>query len=83
MVQESKIAELGLIDMLYEIKNPLTNIRLSLDLLEAGAAPQDLQIYYKIIKDSAITIETSIRSICSSFDELGFKLHIDTAIDGE
>ena len=74
MNKQFKIAELGMIDMLYEIKNPLTNIRLSLELLECGTAPQDPHVYYNIIKESAITIESSIREICSSFEELGLSL---------
>ena len=75
MDRESKIAELGMLNMLYEMKNPLTNIRLSLELLEAGTA-NDPQEYYAIIKKSALNIETSIRELCKSFNDLGITIHI-------
>ncbi len=75
MDKECKIAELGMMDMLYEIKNPLTNIRLALELLESGNG-EDPTVYYTIIKNSAIDIEGSIKELCNSFSELGFTLHI-------
>ena len=76
MHKESKILELGMINMLYDIKNPLTNIRLCLDLLESGSHKQDPVVYYGIMKESAIKIETYIRELCGSFHELGITLHI-------
>ncbi|MEO6537939.1 MAG: histidine kinase dimerization/phospho-acceptor domain-containing protein [Ferruginibacter sp.] len=75
MDSESKIAELGMLNMLYEMKNPLTNIRLSLEFLEAGTA-NDPKEYYSIIKKSALNIESSIRELCKSFNDLGITIHI-------
>ena len=34
MSQESKIAQLGILNILNQMKNPLTNIRLCVDMLE-------------------------------------------------
>lgn len=79
MRQECKIAELGMLDMLFEMKNPITNIRLCLELLEAGDGAVDPTNFYKIIKSSAIDIEDSIRILCNSFHENGFSLYMDSA----
>ncbi len=78
MKQECKIAELGMLDMLFEIKNPITNIRLCLELLESENSPVDPQKFYKIIKSSAIDIEESVRTLCNTFHENGFSLYIDS-----
>ncbi len=77
MRQECKIAELGMLDMLFEMKNPITNIRLCLELLESGNPSGDPEKYYQIIKNSAIDIEDSIRTLCNSFHENGFSLYMD------
>ena len=78
MKQECKIAELGMLDMLFEMKNPITNIRLCLELLESGEGNVDPKNFYKIIKSSAIDIEESIRTLCNSFHENGFSLYMDS-----
>lgn len=78
MKQESKIAQLGMLDMLYEMKNPLTNIQLSLEMLRAGTGETDPDVYYTIIKNSSMDIEASIRELCKSFNDLGFSLHIES-----
>ena len=78
MKQESKIAQLGMLDMLYEMKNPLTNIQLSLEMLEAGTEDIDPNVYYTIIKNSSLDIEASIKELCKSFNDLGFTLHIES-----
>ena len=76
MKQECKLAELGMLDMLYEMKNPLTNIRLCLEVFESGIEVKDPTVYHTIIKNSAIDIEKSIKEICASFHDLGFSLSI-------
>ncbi|MBS1756086.1 MAG: hypothetical protein JSU03_02285 [Bacteroidetes bacterium] len=75
-MKESKIAELGMIDILYEIKNPLTNIGLALEFLEAEKVPVETQIFYDIIKNSALKIENSIKELCKSYHDLGITLHL-------
>lgn len=70
-----KIAETGLVGMLQEMKNPLTNINLCLELLESGGAVQHAD-YYAIIKKSALEMESSIREICSCFLDQGFALQL-------
>ena len=76
MKAESKIAELGMINMLCQIKNPLTNIQLCLELLESATVNQNKEVYYKIMKNSVGEIESTVRSICNSFQELGITLHV-------
>lgn len=78
MKTASKIAELGMMNILYQIKNPLTNIRLCLELLESNPIVHNQQTYYAIIKKSTAEIETSIKDICSSFHDLGISLHVET-----
>ena len=80
MKTESKIAELGMINMLTQIKNPLTNIRLCLELLESDVPAQNQDVYYGIMRNSTIAIETSIRDICNSFHDLGITIHVGTDI---
>ncbi|MEP6711253.1 MAG: hypothetical protein ABJA37_02500 [Ferruginibacter sp.] len=75
-MKESKIAKMGMINMLSEIKNPLTNIRLCIELLESGDHTNDTKGYYAIIKNNALKIETSIRDIYATFKEHGFALYL-------
>lgn len=76
MNKECKIAEMGMINMLYEMKNPLTNIRLCLEMLEKAGPVSDREEYYSIMKNSAVVLESSIRDLVNSFSELGITLHI-------
>ena len=77
MTQQSKIAELGILNILNQMKNPLTNIRLCVDMLENKECG-DKANCNEIIKNSAISLENSIRDLCTSFDELGVTIHLDT-----
>lgn len=77
MTQQSKIAELGILNILNQMKNPLTNIRLCVDMLENKEC-RDKANCNEIIKNSAISLENSIRDLCTSFDELGVTIHLDT-----
>jgi len=56
------------------MKNPLTNIRLSVEMMESGKT--DPQEYQAIIKNSAISLEASIRDLTRSFSELGIRIHL-------
>lgn len=75
-MKESKIAELGMIDILYEIRNPLTNIKLALEFLEADTMTDEARELYNIIKKSALKIESSVKDLCNSYHELGITLHL-------
>jgi len=77
MKTESKIAELGMMNILSQLKNPLTNIRLCLEMLESGNSAEDPQVYYSIIKNSSLEIESSIQDICTTFRDLGMALHVE------
>jgi hypothetical protein len=76
MSQESKIAQLGILNILNQMKNPLTNIRLCIDMLEEDGCSDVANCNY-IIKTSAISLENSIRDLVTSFDELGVTIHLE------
>ena len=77
MSQQSKIAQLGILNILNQMKNPLTNIRLCIDMLE-DEDYKDNASCNEIIKNSAISLENSIRDLCTSFAELGVTIHLET-----
>ena len=76
MSQPSKIAQLGILNILNQMKNPLTNIRLCVDMLEKDDC-SDVTNCNHIIKSSAISLENSIRDLCTSFAELGLTIHLE------
>lgn len=77
MSQPSKIAQLGIINILNQMKNPLTTIRLCVDMMEDDNC-KDQDNCNLIIKKSAISLENSIRDLCTSFAELGITIHLET-----
>lgn len=77
MSKPSIIAQLGILNILNQMKNPLTNIRLSLNMLE-NDKDVDRDKYQEIIKNSAISLEDSIRDLCQSFEDLGVTIHLET-----
>ena len=77
MSKTSKIVQLGILNILNQMKNPLTNIRLSIDMLE-NDLDADKTKYSEIIKNSAIRLEESIRDLCNSFGDLGVTIHLET-----
>ena len=79
MSHQSKIAELGVLNMLNQMKNPLTNIRLCAEMMDSDE--KDCKQYSEIIKNSAIKLEESIRDICNSFEELKLSIHMQTHED--
>ena len=76
MSHPSKIAQLGIINILNQMKNPLTNIRLCVDMLDEEADKKTGGCN-EIIKNSAISLENSIRDLCTSFEELGVTIHLE------
>ena len=58
------------------MKNPLTNIRLSIEMLETGEEPDKVK-YIDIIKNSAINLEDAIRDLCKSFEDVGVIIHLE------
>ncbi len=76
MSQESKIAQLGILNILNQMKNPLTNIRLCVDMLENDNC-SDVANCNHIIKTSAISLENSIRDLVTSFADLGVTIHLE------
>ena len=77
MSQPSQIAQLGILNILNQMKNPLTNIRLCVDMLEEKDC-NDISNCNKIIKSSAVSLENSIRELCTSFAEIGLSIHINS-----
>ena len=77
MGKQSKIAEIGILNILNQMKNPLTNIRLSLEAIENGQDKILDKDCHTIIKNSAVKLENSIRDLCRSFNELGMSIHIE------
>ena len=77
MSQPSKIAELGILNILNQMKNPLTNIRLCVDMLGDNNCVEDNNCR-EIIKNSAINLENSIRDLCTSFADLGVTIHLES-----
>ena len=80
MGKQSKIAELGMLNILYQMKNPLTNIRLAVEMLEKEQDKLIERDCHEIIKNSAVALEESIRDLCRSFNELGVSIHIEQDI---
>ncbi len=76
MSKPSIIAQLGILNILNQMKNPLTNIRLSIEMLETGEEPDKVK-YMDIIKNSAINLEDAIRDLCKSFEDVGVIIHLE------
>ncbi|MEJ7611903.1 MAG: histidine kinase dimerization/phospho-acceptor domain-containing protein [Ferruginibacter sp.] len=80
MGKQSKIAELGMLNILYQMKNPLTNIRLAVEMMDRERDELVDRDCREIIKNSAVALEESIRDLCRSFNELGVSIHIEQDI---
>ena len=75
-MNNNTIAEAGLVYMLNDLQNPITTIRLCLDLLENGDNEFRDQ-YYAIIKRNTEHLEMTLREIAASFiDSSGFSVHM-------
>ncbi len=77
MSKKSTIAELGVINILNQMKNPLTNIRLCAEMIEKQYKSNDGTDCHDIIKKNAIVLEQSIRDLLKSFKELGMSIHVE------
>jgi signal transduction histidine kinase len=75
-MKHSKIAQMGIVKVLSEIKTPLTNIKLCLDLLQKDAVVENQHVYFEILKKSTSAIETAVEDLCNSFSDLGIAIHI-------
>ena len=80
MESSCKIAKLGLVGMLHEMNNPLTSIKLSMELLNSCDEEQK-EAYISIISRSIERLETSIRQIAGSFIDDGYTVQIETKED--
>ena len=74
-----KLATMGLVGMLSEMKNPLTSIKLCIDLIESGAEPE--QDYFEMIRKNAATLEKNIIEMCNYFNDGRFSIHIENDDD--
>jgi nitrogen-specific signal transduction histidine kinase len=75
MENSCKIAETGLVGMLHEMNNPLTNIKLCMDLLES-CNEEKKEEYYGIINKNIDNLKTAIQQLSNSFISEGFALHL-------
>lgn len=75
-MKHSKIAQMGIVKVLSEIKTPLTNIKLCLDLLQKDAVVENQHVYFEILKNSTSAIENAVADLCNSFNDLGISIHI-------
>lgn len=67
-MSEQSILEIGMVYTLHEMKNPLTSIILTLELLEAGDV-EDAQAYYAILKKNIELINKSVNELCACYEE--------------
>ena len=67
-MSKASIFEIGVVYTLHEIKNPLTSILLTLELLEAGDT-ENTHEYYGILRKNVEAINNSIIELCSSYEE--------------
>ena len=72
----SKIAQIGILHILNQMKNPLTNIMLCLEMIESKHQETDGKDCHEIIKSSSKALETSVRDLIKSFNDLGISVHL-------
>ena len=76
MQNKNNIAESGLVFLLKEMNNPLTNIRLSVELLENGNEEMR-QVYYDIIKKNTALLEAAVKELSDTFlQDEGFGMYL-------
>jgi hypothetical protein len=73
----SKIAQIGILHILNEMKNPLTNIMLCLEMIESNHRENDEKDCHQIIRKSSKALEESIRDLIKSFNDLGISIHLE------
>ena len=77
MDSSNKIAAAGLVNMLNEINNPITNIKLCLELLQ-NCSEDARETYYSILKRSVEIIEMSLKDISNAFVNEDYRVMIDS-----
>lgn len=70
MEKKRTIMSLGVIHNLQQMKNPLTNIMLSVELIAAETAEDKKEGYYNTIKHNAQRLEGCIKEMCAFFNDL-------------
>ena len=61
---------LGVVHNLQQMKNPLTNILLSAELIASETAEDKKWDYYNTIKNNTQKLEVCIREMCAFFNDL-------------
>ena len=69
MKQTPTITRLGVNHTLQQMNNPVTNILLSLELLDMETNEEKKQEYYATIKHSALRLQNAIHEVCTFFNE--------------
>lgn len=64
------IIEIGVLHALQQMKNPLTNIMLSVELIGTETDEEKKQTYYKMIQQSASKMEMAIKGIYNFLKDL-------------
>lgn len=70
MKQTRTLITLGLIHNLQQMKNPITNIMLSVELVAAETNEDQKQLYYTTIKTNTAKLQNSILEMCEFFKDL-------------
>lgn len=73
----SKIAQIGILHILNQMKNPLTSIMLCLEMMESDRQENDEKDCHQIIRNSSKALEESIRDLIKSFNDLGISVHLE------
>ena len=61
---------IGVIHNLQQMRNPLTNIMLSVELIVSETAEDKKRDYYNTIKHNAQKLEVCIKEMCAFFNDL-------------
>ena len=73
---KASIAQIGILHILHQMKNPLTNIMLCLEMIENNQKDIDGKDCHDIIKNSSKALEHSIRDLIKSFNDLGISVQL-------
>ena len=76
MSSKSEIARMGIVNILNDMKNPLTNIKLCMEMIESDHHENEGKNCNDIIKKNTEKLEASIRDLVKSFEYLGISVHL-------
>jgi len=81
MENNSKIISAGLVCLLNEMNNPLTSIKLCMELLQT-ASEETREEYYTIIEKSTEQLQHAVHELSNSFLKDGFyaDFHVEEAL---